>query len=60
MNIVIKEVEPDTWVAVAESGHPAVAKPPVATGSTWVECVQNLAQWTQDRDARGLTPADPV
>jgi len=54
MNIVIKEVEPDTWVAVAESGHPAVAKPPVATGSTWVECVQNLAQWTQDRAARGL------
>jgi hypothetical protein len=59
MNIEIKEVE-GKWVALAESGHPGVAKPPVATGDTQLECIQNLEQWLRDRCAQGLTPADPV
>ena len=59
MNIEIKQVEPDKWVALAES-DPRVANLPLVTGKTLDECKQNLAQWERDRVAQGLTPSNPV
>lgn len=59
MNIEIKQVEPDKWVALAES-DPRVPHSPLVTGRTLDECKQNLAQWERDRIAQGLTPSDPA
>ena len=60
MNIVIKEIRAGEWVAIPETGHPGVPKPPLAIGATRTECILNLERWTQDRAARGLTPTDPI
>jgi hypothetical protein len=53
MNIKIELIGGE-WVALAESGHPGVAKPPVATGKTREECAQNLEHWLMDREAQGF------
>lgn len=54
MNVEIKQVG-DEWVALSTDLDPRVSHPPLATGKTLAECVQNLEQREKDG---GLTPSD--
>jgi hypothetical protein len=58
MNIQVKQVAPDEWVALCTDLDPRVPRPPLATGKTLDECAQNLWQWAKDRTERGLKPSD--
>jgi hypothetical protein len=55
MHIEIKQVGTDEWVALNTDLDPRVPHPPLATGKTLAECIQNLQQWERDR---GLPPDD--
>lgn len=59
MNIKIMQ-DGDKWVAVRTSFDPRSTRTVLATGETQEECVRNFEQWKIDRDAKGLTAADPV
>jgi hypothetical protein len=59
MDITIMQ-DGDKWVAVRTSFDPRSTRTVLATGETQEECVRNLEQWKTERDAKGLTPADPV
>ncbi len=59
MHIEIKKVTPDGWVALCADLDPRVSHPPLVTGKTLVECIQNLEQWEKGRIAQGLTANDP-
>jgi hypothetical protein len=48
MNIKIKQVGPDEWVALCTHSDPRVSHPPVAGGKTLAECIENLQQWEMD------------
>jgi hypothetical protein len=48
MNIKIKQVGPDEWVALCTNSDPRVSHPPVAGGKTLAECIENLEQWVTD------------
>jgi hypothetical protein len=60
MNVQIKQIGPDEWVALCTDLDPRVPHPPLATGKTFIECAQCVVQWAKDRQERGLTPSDPV
>ena len=60
VNIQIKLVQPDEWVALCTDLDPRVSNSPLATGKTLDECAQNLWHWAKDRTERGLKPSDPL
>ena len=52
MNVEIKQVQANKWIALANSGRRGVSSSPIATGKTLEECAQNLAEWERARKSR--------
>jgi hypothetical protein len=57
MNIKIKQIGPEEWVALCIDSDANTSHLPVAGGKTLTECVHNLEQWEKDK---GIMPRDTL